>query len=233
MPKQNAIANSTYALTADTTITATAGDITATLGNVIAGIGNVRADLGTVRGGFVETFNAAHYLSMQGVLTTATGTDVNIPISFLTKGTGTFNIDTPSGGISFRGLTVGFLATRWHTIQSAVQTAGAAPTIILTIPLANSLMVSVKALVNGFQDDYTDCLGGEIMVTAYRPAAGNIALVGAPIINVNYTDLVNTSDIDAVINVGTQSLDIQVIGVAAENWNWVATTNYMYTVNHL
>jgi len=147
-----------------------------------------------------------------------------------TTGAGALTITTPSGGMIFRGLTAGFLQSEWRTIQKAVQTTDATPTNILSIPLANHLMVSVKALINGFQDDYSDSVGGEILVTAYRAAAGNIILVGAPIINVNYSNPVDTSDIDAVINVGTESLEIQVIGVAAQNWNWVSTISYMYTI---
>ena len=93
-------------------------------------------------------------------------------------------------------------------------------------------MVTIKGFINGFQSDFTDCVGGEITVTAYRPAGGNVTLVGAPIINVNYTDVVDTSDIDADVDIGTQSVRLLVIGVAAQNWNWVTTYNYMYTIDN-
>lgn len=171
-----------------------------------------------------DTNVAAAGVTLAGTTLSCDGTDANINLNFSTKGTGAFIYD---------GINTGWAQSEWRMAQVSVQTNNATPTNILAIPLVNSLMVSVKMLINGFQDDYTDCLGGEIMVTAYRSAAGNITLVGAPIINVNYTDTVNTSDIDANVDVGTQSLQLQVIGVAAENWNWVGTYQYMYTISNL
>lgn len=161
------------------------------------------------------------------------GSDASVDVNINPKLNGTVKITTTStGGMWFRGVTSGYTTTEWHTKQAAVQTSDATPTAIITIPLTNSLMVSIKALVNGFQSTYADCVGGEIMVTAYRKAAGDIILVGSPIINVNYTNLTDTSDVDAVIDVGTESIIIKVIGVAATTWNWVASYNYMYTVDN-
>jgi len=216
---------------AGTALTVTAGGLTVSAGDINATLGNIAAGA-TVSGLTVRTSDTAHYTNITDVSLTTAGTDVNIPFGITTKGSGALTIDTAGGGISFRDVTAGFLVTRWHTNQATVQTADATPTAIVTIPLVNSLMVSVKAIINGFESTYGDCVGGEIMVTAYRAAAGNIILVGAPIINVNYTDLVGTSDIDAVIDVGTQSLKLNVIGVAAQNWNWVTTYSYMYTIDN-
>lgn len=186
----------------------------------------------TLRTGDPATAAAVMTLSTDEI--TANGTDANVDVNLTTKGTGQFYIYTPSGGgQKFRGIAdTGWASTEWVTQQYFLQTADATPTAIVSIPVANSEMVSVKALVNGFQDDYTDCVGGEIMVTAYRTAASDILLVGAPIINVNYTDTVDTSDIDAVVDVGTQSLLINCIGVDGQNWNWVTTISYMYTISN-
>ena len=93
-------------------------------------------------------------------------------------------------------------------------------------------MITVKAMINGIQSDKSDVVGGEVLVTAYRSAAGDITLVGSPILNRNYSNPSDTSDIDAAINVGTQSLDILVVGVAAQNWNWASTISYMLTVDN-
>ena len=193
---------------------------------------------GTATALTLATSTAATNLSINANTISAAGSDANVAIGLTAKAAGNINITTAgtaynNGLIVLRAIpTGGWSNTEWRTGQAAVQTTNATPTAILTIPLVNSLMVSVKILINGFQSDYSDCVGGEILVTAYRAAAGDIKLVGAPIINVNYTDTVDTSDIDASIDVPSQSLLLKVVGVAAQNWNWVATYTYMYTISN-
>ena len=194
----------------------------------------------------VTTMNATTFdtnvtaagVTLAGTTLAADGTDANISMNFTTKAAGNLNITTAgtaynNGQIVFRGIpTGGWSSSEWRTGQCVQQTTDATPTAILTIPLVNSLMVSVKILINGFKSDYSNCLGGEILATAYRGSAGNITLVGAPIINVNYASTTDTTDIDALVSVGTQSLIFNVIGVAAQNFNWVATYTYMYTISN-
>jgi len=214
MAKQNAIANKGYFLTADTTVT----------------------------GLTLRTSPATAYTSIAGTTITASGTDANVPFTITTKGTSAINLTThipvnsavPTGGIVYRGVAAGWSNSEWRTEQHTIQTLGDVPTAILSIPLVNSLMVSVKILINGFRDDFSNCVGGEILATAYRNnAGGNITLVGAPIINVNYANAVDTSDIDADVDVPSQSLRLRVIGTAGDNWNWVATATYMYTISNV
>ena len=193
---------------------------------------------GTVSANTFATTTAATNLTIDTNTIVAGGTNPNVGITLEAQGTGNLDITLAGntydiGNIVFRGIPGGgWSNSEWRTGQVVVQTTDATPTAILTIPLVNSLMVSVKILINGFQSDYSDCVGGEILVTAYRAAAGDIKLVGAPIINVNYTDTIDTSDIDASIDVPSQSLLLKVVGVAAQNWNWVATYTYMYTVSN-
>jgi hypothetical protein len=187
---------------------------------------------------------AATCVTLAGTTLTATGTDANVGVTVTTKGTSAINLtthipansDVPIGGIIYRGIATGWSNSEWRTEQHSMQTSaiiGATPTPILAIPLAASLMVSVKIIINGFRDDFSNCVGGEILATAFRNnAGGNITLVGAPIINVNYANAVDTSDIDADVDVGSQSLRLRVIGTAGDAWNWVATATYMYTVSN-
>jgi hypothetical protein len=188
---------------------------------------------GTVTAHTFDTSTVATNLSITGSTITAGGTNPNVDIDLQTQGTGNFNITTATGGeIVYRGVTAGFTDTQWRTTQATLQTVGAVATNILVVPLANNIMATIKAYVNGFKDDYTNALGGEICITAYR-GAGNITIAGAPFINVNYASTTDTTDIDGNVDVGTQSIQIQVIGVAAQTFNWVATANIMFTISNL
>lgn len=188
---------------------------------------------GTVTALTLRTSAPTAYTTITGTALTATGTDANVSFGITTKGTGNFNITTnDGGGIIFDGITTGYLSSQWRTTQHAVQTTDASFTNILVIPLTNSLMVSVKMLINGFQSDYSDTVAGEILITAFRAAAGDITLVGNPVINVNFSNPLDTSDIDYDIDVASQSLWIQVVGVVGQTWNWAGTATYMYTISN-
>ena len=188
---------------------------------------------GTMTALTLSTSTAATKLTFNANTIQAAGSNANVDVNLATKGTGNFNITTQTGGqIIYRGLTAGFANTQWRTVQAAIQTVGAVATNILTIPLANNIMATVKVYVNGFKSDYTNSLGGEICITAYR-GAGNITIAGAPFINVNYASTTDTTDVDGNVDIATQSIQIQVIGVAAQTFNWVATANIMYIISDL
>lgn len=183
----------------------------------------------THSGSFFTTL-ATDNLTITGSTLTSSGSNANVGASFVAKAAGNFTFTTATGGeMVYRGLTAGFTTSTWHQAQNSLQTANATPTAIVSIVVPDSHMITIKAFVNGFQSDFTDCVGGEVCVTAYRPAGGNVTLVGGPFINVNYTDVVDTSDVDAVVDVGTQTVQVRVIGVAAQTWNWVTTYLYMFT----
>lgn len=187
---------------------------------------------GTLTALTLATSTATNNLQINGNTITAAGSNADVNIALVAKGAGTINMTTPSGGLVFRGIAAGFVSTEWHTLQATAQTFNAVPTVIASIVVPLRHMVSITAVINGFQSDFTDCVGGTITVTAYRTVAGNVTLVGAPIINVNYTDIIDTSDIDAAIDVGTQTIRLLVVGVAAQTWNWVTTYSYMFTIDN-
>jgi hypothetical protein len=184
----------------------------------------------TCTAGTFATSTATNNLSVTGTTITSSGSNANVGADFVAKGTGSFSFTTQTGGeMIYRGLTAGFTVSTWQQAQSSIQSLNATPIVIESVAVPVQHMVTIKAYVNGFQDDFSDCVGGEIIVTAYRPTGGNVTLVGAPIINVNYTDVVDTSDIDANVDIGSQRVRIIVIGVAAQTWNWVSTYFYMFT----
>ena len=218
-------------------LVATSGNISATSGNIIATAGSVSASTTVTAGttSYATTFDtkvAAAKLQISGTTIASTGNDADVDIAITTKGAGEIQFTTIEGGeLSFRGIEVGFLATRWRTAQRSIQTTDMTITPIITIALPNSIMVSIKAYVNGFQNDYQEALGAEVFLTAYRSSASDIIIAGAPIINVNYSNLIDTSDVYAGIDTGTNTVYVSVQGTP-DPWNWVTTFNYMYTVNN-
>ena len=150
----------------------------------------------------------------------ADGTDANVDVAIIAKGTGAVSID---------GLWGSTLQSQWNTVQRSTTTANATPKIIFTIPLVEKQMVTVKAYINGFKDTYDVALTGEVGIAVFRASGGNVAIVGDKVVNFAASGA-STASVDATATVGTQSLDVTVTGVAAENWQWVTTVNYMYTL---
>lgn len=201
-----------------------AGDINALGGPNIntTGVGNtvtINLDNDVVTNSYATT-GPAQTLTITDSTITSGGTNPDVDISFITQG---------GGDLSFRGLAGGYTSSEWKTGQAAVQTNDATPTLVVGQVVAAGEMVSIKAYVNGFRDTFADAIGAEVFVTAYRPAAGNVTLIGAPVINSNTT---STSDVTAVVDIGTQQLRILVTGVAAQTFNWVVSYNYFYTITN-
>jgi hypothetical protein len=138
------------------------------------------------------------------------------------------NIDVVGAGLID---VVGNPGTSTLTISlsnSAVATAitvGAVPVNIISVPVADSQMVTITAVINGIQDDFSDCWGGDAVFTVYRPTGGDVTVVGGIIANASTT---STADISGTVNIGTEMAEINVIGVAAETWNWSASYQFFY-----
>jgi hypothetical protein len=73
-----------------------------------------------------------------------------------------------------------------------------------------------------FRDDFTSALVGEVFYGA-RTAGGNAIEIGPPIINI-LEDNASSPSIDAEVN--STNMRVTVIGVAGQNWNWVASYDY-------
>lgn len=132
--------------------------------------------------------------------------------------------------LNIQTVPVGFTSTQQTTEQAAIQTIGNAPTALITLPLVAGQMLTIKAYINGFKSTKDQCLGAEVFATFYRSPAGNVTLAGEEVANVTST---STSDVDATVDIGTQSAIVNVIGVNLETWNWVTTYSYMYLISEL
>ena len=127
-------------------------------------------------------------------------------------------------GQKFRGVAAGFTGSADFKLQSAVQTTDATVTTLISVALAEGEMATISARISGFQSDFTDSISAEVFVGARRPTGGNVTLNSIPIVNI--LESADGTDVTATVDTGTQTLLIQVTGIAAENWNWVSTYNY-------
>jgi hypothetical protein len=176
---------------------------------------------GTITADTFKTSEVTNNLTIHASSLTAGGTDANVDITLTTKGT---------GGLYYDGISSGYSSSYWVTRQFGVQTTDATSTAIVSIAVGQGQMVTIKAYINGFRSTFTDALGGEVLMTAYRPTGGNVTQIGEEIINENST---TTATLEASVDVGTQTVNIYVKGVAAQTWNWVTTFNYMFTLTNI
>jgi hypothetical protein len=193
------------------------GDLMLPGGDLYSAGGKIYAD------DFITITNPAIGLDLNENGIYGYGTDANIDVSVIPKGTGAFVID---------GLWGGVLLSQWRFRQASVQTVDGAQTLLFTIPIADSEMVLMKAYINGFKDDYLHALSGEVFISGFRPHLGNVTQIGAKVTNgLKDNGAAATVAIDAVTDIPTQSLQILVTGAVGETWNWVVTANFMYTTH--
>lgn len=99
-----------------------------------------------------------------------------------------------------------------------VTTTDATPTALATFAIPTNQAITLIAEIIGAKADYSAAIGGEATATARR-AAGALAMVGSPIIDLN-TDSGGAPDFNVVVS--SNNLVLQVTGEAATTYNWKA-----------
>lgn len=99
-----------------------------------------------------------------------------------------------------------------------VTTSDATPTALGTFAISTNQAITLVAEVIGAKADYSAAIGGSATATARR-AAGALAMVGSPIIDLN-TDSGGAPDFNVVVS--GNNLLLQVTGEAATTYNWKA-----------
>lgn len=127
-------------------------------------------------------------------------------------------------GQKFRGIAVGFTGSEDYTLQSSVQTTDDIPTNLISVSVAEGEMVTLFVRLGGFQSDFSDAISGSILAGSRRATGGDVTLIGTPVIDILESD--SNTDVTVTVDTGTQALLIQVVGIAAQTWNWACTYNY-------
>jgi hypothetical protein len=141
---------------------------------------------------------------------TYTGTNLfntNLPTSTVTPTTGTQLITKTYADATYTAVpTVALVTTSDTTV-----------TTIASVSVSALSTVLVTGTLVGSSADHTNACGGTFSVTATRASGGNITLVSpaSVILGSTTSALFNT-----VVSTGTQSILIQVTGIAATTYNW-------------
>ena len=119
----------------------------------------------------------------------------------------------------FSGYRVGYRNSAERKTQKFVQTTNATATTIWSYTLPTNRGITIQGIISGKISDSSAYCGGFFLGSARRAGAGAI-LVGTPTI---LTQEDSASAPTFAINVSGNDLRLQVIGVAAQTWNWAAT----------
>ena len=102
--------------------------------------------------------------------------------------------------------------------SATVSTTDATTTKIASIPLAEGECIKINASVSGFQDDLSDASSADIEVVAVRATAGNVTIKGTSGNRIVESDA--STNFTVTADTTNQNVDINVIGVASQNWKW-------------
>jgi hypothetical protein len=141
----------------------------------------------------------------------------NLPARLFTS-----NFTTQLGPV-FRGAIFGYSGSYEQKQQAAVQTTNATTTTLNSIPISTNQCIVVKGVFSTLESTFGTCMEGDFRAGARRDA-GNIVLVGTPMVNLNSEDVDYKFSLD--VDTGTQSIRQRVTGVNGRTLNWVSTFTY-------
>ncbi len=102
------------------------------------------------------------------------------------------------------------------------QTTDATLTTVTTVALAETETWFVKAIVIADKSDQSAALGVEMWGVFRRATAGDVTLVGSLQGSVQ-EDSGGAPTFALTVDTGTQTVDVNIQGIAAENWDWTIT----------
>lgn len=108
--------------------------------------------------------------------------------------------------------------------EANTTTSDATATTAASVSMAEDTAYLVTAHIVGAQDDYSDALGVFIWGVFKRASGGNVTLVGS-LQGTVQEDSSASPTATLTANTTNQTVDIDVTGVAAEDWSW----RVMYT----
>ncbi len=114
--------------------------------------------------------------------------------------------------------------------QAVYQTGNTTPYALYSLTVNANEAVTISGTIVGALADQSDACGGSFLATATRTSTGNITLVGAPIININTT---TTANFYIAVNTTSQVIQLFVVGLASQNYNWSSFITYHKVLSNL
>lgn len=183
----------------------------------------------TAAGGNINVVGDGAILTATGDLSTHTITFSLLPASDgqviigSSSGNPEWATITPGAGITITNGANSIEIAATGEEQHSTFTSDATPTPIITIPssvVGPGTAAVVTAQVTGAMTGAANALAATLSFGVYYPSVGNVTIIGSPTINVYST---NAATVSVTVDDIGENTFINVIGVAAENWNWVAT----------
>jgi len=107
--------------------------------------------------------------------------------------------------------------------QAVYQTSNATPYALYSLAVNANETVTISGTVVAALVDQSDACGGSFLATATRTTSGNVTLIGTPIINLNST---STANFYVGVNTSLQTIQLYVVGLASQNYNWSSFITY-------
>lgn len=123
--------------------------------------------------------------------------------------------------LTFKGISSGFSGSVWTRQSAGVQTTTNATSTLATIPIATNEMITVSALISGFQSTFANGVGGNLVFNARRSGAGAVQ-VGTANTVVNKDGAIGAS-VTFSGSVSGNNAIITVTGANATTINWSCT----------
>lgn len=110
--------------------------------------------------------------------------------------------------------------------NKTVATADATTTVIWASPVvAVGEAITVRGMLVGKRTDGTAGTQAIFDAAARRQSAGNVTLVGAATVTIKESNA--STNVTLTANTTNQTLDLSVVGIAAESWVWEVHSEYI------
>lgn len=136
------------------------------------------------------------------------------------------DVQIGTSGLQDGCVTEAKLAATINTTITGTTTDGTL-TQLGTIAVADSKMVTVTGRFTGLNATSLDeGIGGTFEASYYRPLAGDVTVLGAPVININ-KNFTGTATFSLSADTVNETIDINVTGEAGKTVKWTATYQYI------
>lgn len=143
----------------------------------------------------------------------------------LARWNGTSGDTIQDSGYIYGDAPSGYAGSEEFHIKSVGQTTDGDATDLVTIAVPEDRVIAIESRIAVIESDHTTFDSFFVQCAFSRQAAGDVALIGTEVINAMDGAIL---DVSVTADTAAQEATIQVTGVAANTYNWVAHTTYHF-----